>query len=397
MSPSLAVRAWLPLFLLLQRVRSIQGGPEAHKHFCWPNSESLTPARCCANPPGDPSDPNCWYDGLTFDLCCTRWLQPRMPSFPVDIDKMKTNLDICMRQPALMKPEGPCSKSAYFAGEGAPIGRLLFCAVQVGRVERVLDVFLGSGCSGATALAAMTERDAGVTEGLGDSYVSSESSDSFEVGFGLDSVLESTMSTKSTELSVLVGFEDLDFARARAARSALKAWQPRRVKASTTTLYAVASRLRQDLQGLQGRQKAWILSAQFRSNATGCQKCTTVWTVDCPEKCTYQYGAIEAVCEGLKGIDLVFWDSDGSAADGWLLEWLSIERACAPRFVLLLNLSLPNHGAWIRERLRASGYQEVWWDAKILHPDPYLTMTLSDVRRVRSWALLAYSPSILRQ
>ena len=179
---------------------------------------------------------------------------------------------------------------------------------------------------------------AGVTEGLGDSYVSSESSDSFEVGFGLDSVLESTMSTKSTELSVLVGFEDLDFARARAARRALKAWQPRRVKASTTTLYAVASRLRQDLQGLQGRQKAWILSAQFRSNATGCQKCTTVWTVDCPEKCTYQYGAIEAVCEGLKGIDLVFWDSDGSAADGWLLEWLSIERACAPRFVLLLNL-----------------------------------------------------------
>ena len=292
-----------------------------------------------------------------------------MPSFPVDIDKMKTNLDICMRRPALMKPHGPCSKSAYFAGEGAPIGRLLFCAVQVGRVGRVLDVFLRSGCSGATALAAMTERDSGAT-GLGDSYNSSKSSDSFEIGL-LDSVLESTQPTKSTELSVLVGFEDLDFARARAARSALKAWQPRRVKASTATLYAVASRLRQGLQGvqgLQGRQKAWILSAQLRSNATGCQKCTTVWTVDCPEKCTYHYGAIEAVCEGLKGIDLVFWDSDGSAADGWLLEWLSIERACAPRFVLLMNLSLPNHGAWIRERLRASGYQEVWWDAKILHP-----------------------------
>lgn len=386
MSPSLAVCAWLPLFLLLQRVRSIEGGPEAHKHFCWPNSgESLTPTRCCANPPGDP---NCWYDGLTFDLCCTRWLQPRMPSFPVDIDKMKTNLDICMRQPALMKPEGPCSKSAYFAGEGAPIGRLLFCAVQVGGVKRVFDVFLGSGCSGATALAAMTAMDSRATKGL-DSHSSSEPSDS-GVGLGFDSLLDSTESTES----VLVGFEDLDFARARAARSALKAWQTRRVKASIGTLHAVASRLR---QGLQGRQKAWILSAKLRSNesnAMGCQKCITVWTVDCPEKCTYEYGAIEAVCEGLKGIDLVFWDSDGSAADGWLLEWLSIERACAPRFVLLLNLSLPNHGAWIRERLRASGYQEVWWDAKILHPDPYLTMTLSDVRRVRSWVLLAYSPSM---
>ena len=324
--------------------RQIRLGSEAVEHFCWPgHADALNPVRCCANPPGDPK---CWSDGLTFDLCCTRWLHPRSP-VRVDVDETKTHLDVCMRQSMsqLAKSEG-CSKSAYFPSEGAPIGRLLFCAVQVGQVKRVFDMFLGSGCSGATALTAMDRADS----------------------FGREE------HSKHSKLSrTLVGFEDLDVTRARAARSALKTWRPRRVttgssgsSVSRSTLHAIAQRLRQG----HGKDSstAWVVSVGLRSNSSHCEECMRYWTVDCPEKCTYQYGAIEAICEGLQGVDLVFWDSDGSAADGWLLEWLSIERACAPRFVLLLNLSLPNHGAWIQERLRALGYQEVWWDAKILHP-----------------------------
>lgn len=249
----------------------------------------------------------------------------------VDVDQMKADLDTCMKTKVFTEEksqESPrCSNSAYSAS--APIGRLLFCAVEVAGVQRVMDVFLGSGCSGATALAAM------------------------QTG------------------GVLVGFEDLDVHHARAARENLhKGIRPHRVVLSgnvstwlsVRALKALASRLHQT------KSAAWVLSAKLRPNSPGCQDCARFWTVDCPEKCTYQYGVIEAVCEGLKGVDLVFWDSDGSAADGWLPEWLSIERTCAPRFVLLLNLSLPNHGAWIRERLRAFGYREIWWDAKILNP-----------------------------
>lgn len=223
-----------------------------------------------------------------------------------------------------------CRKSAYTAD--APIGRLLWCVVRAGKVRRVLDVFLGSGCSAATALAAMAlnEEDAGVPPSLP---------------------------------SVLVGFEDTEAPRARAARRVLSTWRPRRLKAANNLdLQVVAFRIRQET-----KSSVWLLSGGLRPNSTGCQQCALSWTVECPEMCTYQYGAIEAACEGLQGVDLVFFDSDGSAADGWLIEWLSIERACAPRFVLLLNLSLPNHGAWIRERLKAFGYKEVWWDVSVLH------------------------------
>ena len=46
---------------------------------------------------------------------------------------------------------------------------------------------------------------------------------------------------------------------------------------------------------------------------------------------------------------------------------LEVERACAPGLVLLLNLSLPNHGAWIKERLLALGYTEIWRGQVLLH------------------------------
>merc|ERR1719343_1596801 len=89
-------------------------------------------------------------------------------------------------------------------------------------------------------------------------------------------------------------------------------------------------------------------------------------------------------------MDLVFFDSDGSAADDYLVEWLTIERTCAPRYVLIVNLSIPHHGGWIRERLLRLGYTEIWTDGMVLHSEPYMTVAFSDVRRVRSWALLAY-------
>ena len=293
-------------------------------HFCWGDRTDATPARCCRDPPW--GDPSCWGDlGQSFDVCCTRWLHPRMAT-QVHIPEVKGALDVCMKELELKDPslllQDSCSKSAYSVA--SPIGRLLWCTIRVGNVRSVLDVFLGSGCSAATALAAMNE-------------------------------------TPSPPLA-LVGFEDVETARARSARSALNTWQPRRLKTSSPLhLQAVASRIR-------SVGAVWLLSGGLRPNSTGCQQCASQWTIDCPERCSYEYGAIEAVCEGLKGVDLVFWDSDGSAADGWIIEWLSIERACAPRFVLLLNLSLPSHGAWIRDRLRALGYREVWWDVVIIHP-----------------------------
>ena len=160
---------------------------------------------------------------------------------------------------------------------------------------------------------------------------------------------------------MLVGFEDVEGSRTRAARDALRPWRPRRVQGDSS---ALASRIRAQRRSPQ----VWLLAGSLRPNSTDCQRCALTWTVDCPERCVYQYGPIEAACEGLHGVDLVFLDSDGSAADGWLVEWLSIERACAPTFVLLLNLSLPNHGAWVRERLRALGYKELWWDVRIMDP-----------------------------
>merc|ERR1711924_572667 len=97
------------------------------------------------------------------------------------------------------------------------------------------------------------------------------------------------------------------------------------------------------------------------------------------------YGAIEAACGALGGIDLVFLDSDGSSE--LVFEWTALEKACVPRLVLILNLSLPRHGGWIKERLLGLGYTEIWTDRAKVHDVPYTTMGYSDVRRIRSWSM----------
>ncbi|CAJ1328309.1 unnamed protein product [Effrenium voratum] len=325
-----------------RQARATGGGSAEITQLCW--GHGLSPEHCCRDPPlGNPS---CWGDVGLFDLCCTRWLHPRPLPAPADAQELRHALGACMGHPAPMTRDDPCGESAYAAAAGAPVGRLLWCSIQVAPVSKVLDVFLGSGCSGATAAAALAD---------------------------------------SKRPSAVVGFEDVDAGRAAAARRALGAWRPRRVR----DLRAVSARIRSG--GLKDSPAVWLLNGGVRPNSTECQQCASSWKVDCPERCAYQYGVVEAACEALHGVDLVFFDSDGSAADGWLAEWLAIERACAPGLVLLLNLSLPNHGAWIRDRLRALGYEEVWWEASLLHQDIYATMAFSDVRRVRSWALLAYT------
>ena len=133
----------LPLFGSLQPVGAL-GEP-----ICWPGNFARWSA-CCRNPPF--GDDTCWQEGLSFDLCCTRWLHPRSPTAVKE--GVELELEDCMRRPAPVTSD-TCSTSAYAPMDGAPIGKLLWCTVKVGRVRRVLDVFLGSGCSAATALASM--------------------------------------------------------------------------------------------------------------------------------------------------------------------------------------------------------------------------------------------------
>ncbi|CAE6920305.1 unnamed protein product [Symbiodinium sp. CCMP2456] len=340
-------------------------------HPCWGAdaadswaSRPLTPQRCCVNPPF--GDATCWMNGLDFDLCCTRWLHPRAPE-PVH-QRLKEDLTNCMQGAAPdAKPSAECRMSAYAAIEGSPLGRLLWCAIEAARVSRVFDVFIGSGCSAATAAAAMSARWA-----------------------------------SPLPVPVLIGFEDPEPQRAQKARAALARWRARRLPVG-----GIGQQQLQQFRAASLRLRSWVeergedqesivglLAGPMRPRNSSCSECLSKWALDCPERCVYSFGAIEAACEALRGVDLVFLDSDGSAADGWLVEWLQVERACAPRLVLLLNLSLPNHGAWIKERLLTLGYTEVWRDGLLLNPDPFSTMAFSDVRRVRTWSLLAYTGSL---
>eukprot|EP00439_Symbiodinium_sp_Y106_P067048 s834_g11.t1 len=351
-------------------------------HPCWGAdaadssvaSRPLTPQRCCVNPPF--GDATCWMNGLDFDLCCTRWLHPRAPE-PVH-RQLKEDLTKCMQGPAPdTQPSTECRMSAYAAIKGSPLGRLLWCAIETARVFRVFDVFIGSGCSAATAAAAM-------------------------------SAMASPALPALPALPVVIGFEDPEPQRAQKARAALASWRARRLPVGGTgkqelqQLRAASLRLRSWVEergerGERGEGRAslvGLLAGPLRPRNSSCSECLWKWALDCPERCVYSFGAIEAACEALRGVDLVFLDSDGSAADGWLVEWLQVERACAPRLVLLLNLSLPNHGAWIKERLLALGYTEIWRDGLLLNPDPFSTMAFSDVRRARTWSLLAYTGSL---
>lgn len=345
------VVAWVQSQILILLVRSTAAS------ICWEDPR-FSFQRCCVNPPE--GDPSCWEGELTFDLCCSRWLSSRfMPPPHIGAEELGRKLRTCMQRPApMLLALGSGATSPYAAVDGMPLGRLLWCSVEEGNAHRVFDVFLGSGGSGATALAA------GATS--------------------------------------LVGFEDVRSGRAQAARVALA-----QGIVSAPRLRRLRYRARADLGGIMRRMRTfsstsrnvksvrepvvWLLNGPLRPNTTECLECGHTWKMDCPERCAYSFGLIEAACEGLSGVDLVFFDSDGSAADDWLYEWLTIERVCAPRYVLLVNLSLPHHGGWIRERLLGLGYVEVWADRAVLHPEPYATMAFSDVRRVRSWALLAYN------
>ncbi|CAE7891102.1 unnamed protein product [Symbiodinium necroappetens] len=306
-------------------------------HPCWGAdaadswASALTPQRCCVNPPF--GDARCWMNGLDFDLCCTRWLHPRTPE-PVH-QRLKEDLTNCMQGAAPdAQPSTECRMSAYAAIEGSPLGRLLWCAIETAHCSRVFDVFIGSGCSAATAAAAMSARRA-----------------------------------SPRPVPVVIGFEDPEPQRAQKSHAALARWRARRLpvggigKQQLQQLRAASLRLRSWVEE-KGGEEAFVglLAGPMRPRNSSCSECLSQWALDCPERCVYSFGAIEAACEALRGVDLVFLDSDGSAADGWLVEWLQVERACAPRLVLLLNLSLPNHGAWIKERLLTLGYTEVWRD-----------------------------------
>ncbi|CAE7946409.1 unnamed protein product [Symbiodinium sp. KB8] len=315
-------------------------------HPCWGAdaadswASALTPQRCCVNPPF--GDARCWMNGLDFDLCCTRWLHPRTPE-PVH-QRLKEDLTNCMQGAAPdAQPSTECRMSAYAAIEGSPLGRLLWCAIETAHCSRVFDVFIGSGCSAATAAAAVSARRA-----------------------------------SPRPVPVVIGFEDPEPQRAQKSHAALARWRARRLpvggigKQQLQQLRATSLRLRSWVEE-KGGEEAFVglLAGPMRPRNSSCSECLSQWALDCPERCVYSFGAIEAACEALRGVDLVFLDSDGSAADGWLVEWLQVERACAPRLVLLLNLSLPNHGAWIKERLLTLGYTEVWRDGLLVNPGEY--------------------------
>eukprot|EP00928_Gymnodinium_smaydae_P036112 TRINITY_DN25288_c0_g1_i2.p1 TRINITY_DN25288_c0_g1~~TRINITY_DN25288_c0_g1_i2.p1 ORF type:complete len:169 (-),score=8.32 TRINITY_DN25288_c0_g1_i2:538-1044(-) len=164
----------------------------------------------------------------------------------------------------------------------------------------------------------------------------------------------------------------------------LQSFAPQRLQ--STTLHELGQVLRH-VRPQRDEPTITLLDGLLRPSGIACDECSKTWSIDCPERCAYTYGGIEAACVALQGVDLIFFDSDGTSP--WVFEWLTLERACLPRLVFLMNLSLPNHGAWIRERLLALGYAEVWTGRTILGDAPYATMGFSDVRRVRSWALLA--------
>ena len=212
-----------------------------------------------------------------------------------------------MREPAPhTQPSAECRESAYAATEGTRVGRLIWCAVVRGRVSRVFDMFVGSGCSAATAAAAMSAR----------------------AGQGAE----------QAQRAVVIGFEDPEPQRARRARAALAPWRPRRLPVGGTRLQrlqrlrAASLRLRSLMDSGSGSKDAQvsvgILAGPLRPNSSDCTLCSSLWALDCPERCVYEFGAIEAACEGLRGVDLVFLDSDGSAADGWLVEWLQDLLSC---------------------------------------------------------------------
>ena len=103
---------------------------------------------------------------------------------------------------------------------------------------------------------------------------------------------------------------------------------------------------------------------------------------------------LEWLCRKLSALGPMLTVVEPSSRTPAAFEWVVIERVCRPSFVAILSTNLPHHSAWIKDRLLATGFEEVAAGAVEIWPFSPSGWIFSDVLRMRTWTLLASSPAL---